>query len=71
MIYFLIGGGFLNSNFYGVGDMDLFVIWFYKLIVEVVDYNLVLVIGIVIFIFSVVFFLFVYICINFYKEGSN
>lgn len=60
VIYLLTGGGPLNSNYYNAGETDLLVTWLYKLTVEVADYNIASVIGIVTFLLSAVFSLFAY-----------
>lgn len=60
VIYLLTEGGPANSDFYGAGSTDLLVTWLYKLTVEKSDYNLASVIGIMTFIFSAVFSLFMY-----------
>ncbi len=71
VIYLLTGGGPLNSDFYNAGETDLLVTWLYKLTVEVADYNIASVIGIITFVLSAVFSLFAYTRSGSYKkEGA-
>lgn len=71
VIYLLTGGGPLNSDFYSAGETDLLVTWLYKLTVEVADYNIASVIGIITFVLSAVFSLFAYTRSGAYKkEGA-
>ncbi len=72
VIYLLTGGGPLNSDYYSAGETDLLVTWLYKLTVEVADYNIASVIGIITFILSAVFSLFAYTRSGSYKkEGAH
>ncbi|MDN6900185.1 sugar ABC transporter permease [Oenococcus sicerae] len=64
VIFLLTGGGPSNSNFYNAGDTDLLVTWLYNLTLGTQDYNIASVIGILIFIFSAVFSLFMYKKVN-------
>ncbi|MGT2950996.1 sugar ABC transporter permease [Streptococcus cuniculi] len=71
VIYLLTGGGPLNSDFYGAGETDLLVTWLYKLTVEVADYNLASVIGIIIFVLSAVVSLIAYNKVNAYQRQGG
>lgn len=69
VIYFLTGGGPLNSNYYTAGETDLLVTWLYKLTVTAKDYNIASVIGIFIFALSAIFSLLAYTRSASFKEG--
>uniref|UniRef100_UPI00403F8F05 carbohydrate ABC transporter permease n=1 Tax=Candidatus Enterococcus willemsii TaxID=1857215 RepID=UPI00403F8F05 len=71
VIYLLTGGGPLNSNYYNAGETDLLVTWLYKLTVEVADYNIASVIGIITFVLSAVFSLFAYTRSGSYKREGE
>lgn len=71
VIYLLTGGGPLNSDFYNAGETDLLVTWLYKLTVEVADYNIASVIGIVTFVLSAIFSLFAYTRSGSYKKEGE
>lgn len=70
VIYLLTGGGPLNSDFYVAGETDLLVTWLYKLTVEVADYNIAAVIGIITFVLSAVFSIFAYTRTGSYKKDG-
>ncbi|WP_265457965.1 carbohydrate ABC transporter permease [Enterococcus sp. HY326] len=71
VIYLLTGGGPLNSDYYSAGETDLLVTWLYKLTVEVADYNIASVIGIITFVLSAVFSLFAYTRSGSYKKEGE
>lgn len=50
VIYFLTGGGPMNSHYYNAGDTDLLVTWLYKLTMDRNDYSLAATIGILVFV---------------------
>lgn len=50
VIYFLTGGGPMNSHYYNAGYTDLLVTWLYKLTMDKNDYSLAATIGILVFI---------------------
>lgn len=71
VIYLLTAGGPLNSNYYSAGKTDLLVTWLYKLTVEVADYNIASVIGIITFVLSAVISLFAYTRSSSYKKEGE
>lgn len=71
VIYLLTEGGPVNSNYYSAGETDLLVTWLYKLTVETADYNVASVIGIITFVLSAVFSLFVYTRSNSFKKEDG
>lgn len=54
VIYFLTGGGPMNSRYYNAGDTDLLVTWLYKLTMDRNDYSLAATIGILVFVICAV-----------------
>lgn len=50
VIFFLTGGGPMNSRYYNAGDTDLLVTWLYKLTMDKNDYSLAATIGILVFV---------------------
>lgn len=64
VIFLLTGGGPADSNFYNAGDTDLLVTWLYNLTLGTQDYNIASVVGIIIFVFSAAFSLFMYKKVN-------
>lgn len=71
VIYLLTEGGPVNSNYYSAGETDLLVTWLYKLTIETADYNIASVIGIITFVLSAVFSLFVYTRSNSFKKEDG
>ena len=60
VIYLLTRGGPLTLDYYKAGKTDLLVTWLYKQTVEEQNYNLAAVIGVIVFIITAFFSLFVY-----------
>jgi arabinogalactan oligomer / maltooligosaccharide transport system permease protein len=71
VIYLLTEGGPVNSNYYSAGETDLLVTWLYKLTIETADYNIASVIGIITFVLSAVFSLFIYTRSNSFKKEDG
>lgn len=71
VIYLLTKGGPANLDYYQAGKTDLLVTWLYKLTVTGKEYSYASTIGIIVFILSVVFSLFMYKRTSAYKEEGD
>lgn len=71
VIYLLTKGGPANLDYYQAGKTDLLVTWLYKLTVTGKEYSYASTIGIIVFILSVIFSLFMYRRTSAYKEEGD
>jgi arabinogalactan oligomer/maltooligosaccharide transport system permease protein len=71
VIYLLTKGGPANLDYYQAGKTDLLVTWLYKLTVTGKEYSYASTIGIIVFILSVIFSLFMYKRTSAYKEEGD